>query len=125
MAKKTNRIAKIMQIIGCFVIIAGIISALICGDIFEKLEYNWTVAVSGILGSVLVGAFYIALSEIIELLETIKEKLATKENNSQNPVSKKVKTQRYRCAKCGYEGDYGTNCPSCNSTSKYYLYDDE
>ena len=128
MVEKTNRIAKIMMIIGYFVIIVGIIGSLICGKIFEigvNDDYNWSVAIFGIIGSILVGAFYIALSELIELLETIKEKLTTKGNNGQNPIPEKKNPQRYRCANCGYEGNYATNCPSCNSTSKYYIHDDE
>ncbi len=82
MKTKTNTIAKIMFCIGLFIIVAGFIGSFICGRVFERevgyyytyTEYNWAIAIFGSIGSFFLGAFYIALAEIIELLEKTNKK---------------------------------------------------
>lgn len=82
MTKRENNISKIILGLGILIIIGGITGSFICGKVFEVYhsggyysywQYNWTVAVFGSIGSLLFGAFYIALSEIIELLDNVKK----------------------------------------------------
>lgn len=117
MPEEKNRFAKHIYNIGVWIIVLGIIGSFISGKIFEvetfhgtyytytTTEYNWIVAICGSIGSVLCGVFYMALSEIINLLskkrtETIEKTLeevlkAQKENASKmTKLSYDVKTIR-------------------------------
>ncbi len=92
-----NNISEAIWILGYVIIILGIVGSFICGKVFETshgfyhtyYEYNWTVAISGCFGSVLIGMFNLALSTIIDYMEIIaNSKIITTDANE---VEKKKK----------------------------------
>ena len=83
--KKNNTVAKILFGLGIFIIVAGVIGSFICGNVFEATEigyyrtysyYNWGLVILGLIGSILGGALFIAISEIIEQLNHINAKIS-------------------------------------------------
>ncbi len=89
-------IGKIIKIAGKIILIGGIILSIILGFALAKetivaLEsflkepkveksYNWTLALSGIIGSVLSGLLFIWLGEIVETLQSCYSRLCSIDN---------------------------------------------
>lgn len=83
--EETN-IGKIIKIAGKVILIGGIILSIILGFVLAKetivdmesfwkdpkveKSYNWTLALSGIVGSVLSGLLFVGLGEIVETLQS-------------------------------------------------------
>lgn len=121
-------ITKLLMSTGVAIIIAGSVGSLILGDVYKIShsslfhsyeKYNFTLAISGIIGSIILGLFFIALAEITHLLKQNadnQEKIikALKENST---IINRHKTQSenklnssdiqcrpnhlFRCENCG------------------------
>ena len=83
-----NSISGVIWLLGWALLLGGIIGSLICGKVFETLEgyyyrhfeYNWTVAILGSVGSVILSCTMFGLSYIIDYLEIIAN--STLKNNT-------------------------------------------
>ena len=82
-----NKYAHTLHIIGIIIIILGVIGSLIAGSATGYYSFNWTVALVGILSSVVSGIIFLGFSEIIELLDSINRKLDTKLSSHEAKVT--------------------------------------
>jgi hypothetical protein len=72
-----NQKAKVINVVGWIIIVAGCAGSLLLGSKFPILSgmyyqtesYNWELALTGIMSSVFTGIIIIGFAEIIELLQ--------------------------------------------------------
>lgn len=73
----SNSVSKAIKICGIIIIIVGTIISIINGcqkDIYQEITFSFLHFISSEAISVISGIFFIGLSEIIQLLEDIKNK---------------------------------------------------
>lgn len=72
-----NGFAKALRIIGMCIIGFGMIGSFTLGSVFETgyHDYNWGVAIIGIISSIVSGTLFFGFSEVINLLDSINRKI--------------------------------------------------
>lgn len=80
-----NTVAKAMRVMGVCIIVIGIIGAFCGGYVFPAVtynqygradtSYNWELVIILLVGTILSGTLFIAISEIIRLLQASVDKL--------------------------------------------------
>lgn len=80
-----NAVAKTIRTVGVCIIVIGVLGAFCAGGVFPAVTYsttgrldsayNWGLVVAVIAGSILSGTVFIALSEIIRLLQASVDRL--------------------------------------------------
>ena len=114
-----NTISAILKIIAWIVIIIGFIIGIVYGsaDSYEfdglKMFATWLIFGGGALGC-------FALAEIIQLLQDIKDRLTTKNDNIVNKENEKQELTFTRCKECGNIIENGdTECSKCLTPVNY------
>ena len=89
---KENATAKALRTLGTCIIVVGILGAFCAGLAFPTVSisrsgrmdstYNWGLVVAVITGSILSGALFYGMAEIINLLHKIEKKLCTDGGNT-------------------------------------------
>ena len=89
---KENATAKVLRTLGTCIIVVGILGAFCAGLAFPAVSisrsgrmdstYNWGLVVAVITGSILSGALFYGMAEIINLLHKIEKKLCTDGGNT-------------------------------------------
>ena len=82
---KGNATAKVLRTLGTCIIVVGILGAFCAGLAFPAVSisrsgrmdstYNWGLVVAVITGSIISGAMFYGIAEIINLLQRIEKKL--------------------------------------------------
>ena len=90
---KENATAKALLTLGACIIVVGILGAFCAGLIFPAVSvsrsgrmdstYNWGLVVAVITGSILSGALFYGMAEIINLLHKIEKKLCADGGNTE------------------------------------------
>ena len=90
---KENVIAKALRSLGTCIIVVGILGAFCAGLAFPAVSvsrsgrmdstYNWGLVVAVITGSIISGALFYGIAEIINLLQRIEKKLCVDGGNSE------------------------------------------
>ena len=70
-----NNIGGFLRVIGYFIIIFGIIGSVFLATQFQEREYKILVCVISSLGCIIGGMLFLGFSEVILLLQDIKDKL--------------------------------------------------
>ncbi len=71
----TNSIAIAIRVIAVLTYICGFITGIVLGDnLSSYYSYNWTAAIICWIASIIIGTFILGFSEIIKLLDEIKNK---------------------------------------------------
>ena len=89
---KENATAKALRTLGACIIVVGILGAFCAGLAFPAVSvsrsgrmdstYNWGLVVAVITGSILSGALFYGMAEIINLLHKIEKNLCTDGGNT-------------------------------------------
>lgn len=89
---KENATAKALRTLGACIIVVGILGAFCAGLAFPAVSisrsgrmdstYNWGLVVAVITGSILSGALFYGMAEIINLLQKIEKKLCADGENT-------------------------------------------
>lgn len=90
---KENATAKALRTLGACIIVVGILGAFCAGLAFPAVSisrsgrmdstYNWGLVVAVITGSILSGALFYGMAEIINLLQKIENKLCADGGNNE------------------------------------------
>ena len=90
---KENATAKVLRTLGACIIVVGILGAFCAGLAFPAVSisrsgrmdstYNWGLVVAVITGSIISGALFYGMAEIISLLHKIEKKLCADGGNTE------------------------------------------
>lgn len=100
-----NKIGRILFGSGVAIIVIGIIGSFICGAVFPQVDtwysvysgyhenksYNWGLAIGGVIASFISGMLYIALAEIIRLLQD----MSVVQSGKQDEETKKFEQNKF------------------------------